>query len=72
MNYLKKIRISSGLKVNKIANELDISRRHYYNLEDGNTKLNSEKLDKLSVLFKVKKSVLEKIIEEDRLWMKKS
>lgn len=50
---LKEIRKESGLKVKKIAEVLGISRSHYYQLENGNTKLSDDKIEKLSKLFHV-------------------
>lgn len=50
---LKKLRKESGLKVNKIAEVLGVSREHYYQLENGNTKLTNDKIEKLSKLFNV-------------------
>ena len=49
---LKQIRLKSGLKVNKIAEELGMTRFGYYNIEIGKTKPTIEQLDVLSKLFK--------------------
>lgn len=61
---LKKIRQRSGLKVKKIAECLGVSRTHYYNLENGTTSIDLEKLEKLSDLFRTSIVDIKKAIEE--------
>ncbi|EPY2274216.1 helix-turn-helix domain-containing protein [Clostridium sporogenes] len=63
---LKKHRQKSGLKVKKIAECLGISRVHYYNLENGTTTIDLEKLEKLSNLFRISIIDLEKAIREGK------
>lgn len=62
---LKHTRQQSGLKVKKIAECLEVSRTHYYNLEKGITKIDSSKMKKLATLFGMSLIDLKKIIEED-------
>lgn len=62
---LKHIRQNSGLKVKKIAESLGVSRTHYYNLESGTTKIDLDKLEKLSNLFGISIIDLKKTIEGD-------
>lgn len=63
---LKKYRQKSGLKVKKIAECLGISRVHYYNLENGTTSIDLEKLEKLSDLFRISIMEIKEAIEEEK------
>lgn len=53
---LKEMRLESGLKANKIAKELNISRRQLINLEQKLFKLSDDKVEILAKLYKKKKS----------------
>ena len=64
MNNLKQIRKDSGIKVKKIAEKLNISREHYYNLEKGITPFDLKKLEKLSKLFGIDIVELSNLIKE--------
>lgn len=66
MENLKEIRRSSGLKVQKIADELKVSRKTYYNLENGKTPFKVEDLIILSKLFDVDIMRLVEIIRGDK------
>lgn len=48
---LKEIRLESGLKANKIAEKLNISRRQLINLENKLFKLSDDKVKILSKLY---------------------
>ena len=48
---LKKLREKSGLKVNKVAEELDITRMQLYNLENGRYKIDKLKRKILAELY---------------------
>lgn len=61
---LKQLRENSGLKVNKIAEKLQISRVHYYNYEHGITIPDHEKKLILAELFKVSIEDIEKCFKE--------
>lgn len=50
---LKELRLKSGIKAQKIADELGISRVQLYNLEKGIYKLDKLKEEKLSLIYKV-------------------
>ncbi|MBS5922420.1 MAG: helix-turn-helix transcriptional regulator [Clostridium perfringens] len=50
---LRDIRINSGIKANKVAEELGISRTQLYNLEKGINKLSYDKIEKLSEIYKL-------------------
>ena len=50
---LKELRLKSGIKAQKIADELGISRVQLYNLEKGIYKLDKLKEEKLSLMYKV-------------------
>ncbi|HBI6897716.1 TPA: helix-turn-helix transcriptional regulator [Clostridium perfringens] len=50
---LRDIRINSGIKANKVAEELGISRTQLYNLEKGINKLSYDKIVKLSEIYKL-------------------
>lgn len=52
---LKDMRIESGLKSKKIAEELNISRRQLINLENKKYKLSEDKVAILAKLYKRKK-----------------
>lgn len=60
MSNLKILRLESGLKAIKVAEILGISRVQLNNLERGVNRISSDKVDKLSELYKVEK---EKLIE---------
>lgn len=49
---LKQMRKESGLKAYKVAEMLGISRTQLYNLENGNYKINQEKIVKFSEMYK--------------------
>lgn len=65
MNKLKQIRKDSGIKVKKIAEKLNISREHYYNLEKGITPFDLKKLNTLSKLFEMDIVELSNLIKEE-------
>ena len=65
---LKEMRLESGLKTNKIANELGISRIQLRNLEKKLFKLSEDKVEKLAELYKRDKS---EIREAAKQWVKK-
>lgn len=50
---LRQIRKESGLKVQKIADLINVSRMQYYNYENGKCKIPQDKLVTLAKIFKV-------------------
>lgn len=48
---LKELRLQSGLKAYKVAEELGISRTHLNNIENGKVKIDIAKIEKLSKLY---------------------
>lgn len=48
---LKEMRLESGLKANKIAEKLNISRRQLINLEQKKFNLSEDKVEMLSKLY---------------------
>lgn len=48
---LKEMRLESGLKANKVAKELNISRRQLINLEQRIFKLSNDKVEILAKLY---------------------
>ena len=66
MKTLKEIRKNSGLKVKKIAQKLNISRRHYYSLENYTTKITDDKIKLLASLFQITYEELKEVIENER------
>lgn len=63
---LKTLRKKSGLKANKIAEELQVSRVQLYNIEKGKYKINKFKIKIFAELYKVSE---QEIIEA---WREKS
>lgn len=59
---LRSIRINSGLKAKKIADDLGISRVQLYNLENGINKFTDDKIVKLSEIYNVPKSKIISIL----------
>ena len=57
---LKEMRLESGLKANKIAEKLNISRRQLINLEQKKSKLSEDKIEILAKLYDKKKSEIRK------------
>lgn len=48
---LKQMRIESGLKASKVADELGISRVQLYNLENGKNNIDSKKISIFSKIY---------------------
>lgn len=65
---LKEMRLESGLKANKIAEKLNISRRQLINLEQKKSKLSEDKIEILAKLYDKKKSEIRKAGKQ---WTKK-
>ncbi|MDU6296053.1 helix-turn-helix transcriptional regulator [Clostridium celatum] len=59
---LKDLRIESGLKAAKVAETLDISRTHLYNLENNKYRLDKLKIKALSNLYNKTEEEILKII----------
>lgn len=59
---LKDLRIESGLKAAKVAEALDISRVHLYNLENNKYRLDKLKIKALSNLYNKTEEEILKII----------
>ena len=57
---LKEMRLESGLKANKIAEKLNISRRQLINLEQKKFKLSEDKIETLSKLYGMSKDEIRK------------
>lgn len=57
---LKEMRLESGLKANKIAEKLNISRRQLINLEQKKFKLSEDKVEILSKLYDKSKDDIRK------------
>lgn len=53
---LKDMRLESGLKAKKVAENLNISRRQLINLENKIYRLSDDKIEKLAKLYNKKKS----------------
>ena len=66
MNSLREMRETSGLKVQKIADELSISRKTYYNKENGVSSFKVEDLVVLSKLFDVEIMDLVQVIRRNK------
>ncbi|MDM0609432.1 MAG: helix-turn-helix transcriptional regulator [Clostridium perfringens] len=62
---LRSVRINSGLKAKKIADDLGISRVQLYNLEKGINKITDDKIVKLSEIYNIPKSKILSIIKEE-------
>ncbi|WP_195238434.1 helix-turn-helix domain-containing protein [Clostridium perfringens] len=62
---LRSIRIDSGLKAKKVADDLGISRVQLYNLENGINKLTDDKIVKLSEIYNISKSEILSSIKEE-------
>lgn len=71
---LKGLRIESGLKAYKIAEEIGVSREQFRNLENGLYKIDNRKIEKLCEVYrKTKSEIIEAIGEgniSDRKWEK--
>lgn len=65
---LKEMRLESGLKSNKIAEKLNISRRQLINLENKLFKLSD---DKVKILSKLYEKDEKEIREASKKWQKK-
>ncbi|AQW26504.1 helix-turn-helix transcriptional regulator [Clostridium perfringens] len=59
---LREIRKKSGIKANKIAEELGISRTQLYNLENGINRLSDDKIVKLSKIYNLPKAKIFSIV----------
>ena len=57
---LKEMRLESGIKANKIAEKLNISRRQLINLEQKKFKLSEDKVEILSKLYDKSKEDIRK------------
>lgn len=57
---LKEMRLESGLKANKIAEKLNISRRQLINLEQKKFNLSEDKVEILSKLYEKDKEEIRK------------
>lgn len=57
---LKEMRLESGLKANKIAEKLNISRRQLFNLEQKKFKLSEDKVEILAKLYEKDNSEIRK------------
>lgn len=57
---LKEMRLESGLKANKIAEKLNISRRQLINLEQKKFKLSDDKVEILAKLYEKDKEEIRK------------
>ncbi|MGG7213789.1 helix-turn-helix domain-containing protein [Clostridium nigeriense] len=57
---LKEMRLESGLKANKIAEKLNISRRQLINLEQKIFKLSEDKVEILAKLYEKDKEEIRK------------
>lgn len=57
---LKEMRLESGLKANKIAEKLNISRRQLINLEQKKFKLSEDKVEILAKLYEKDKEEIRK------------
>ena len=57
---LKEMRLESGLKANKIAEKLNISRRQLINLEQKKFKLSEDKVEVLAKLYEKDKEEIRK------------
>lgn len=64
---LKQLRIESGMKAYKIAEELNVSREQYGNLEKGIYKLNNLKVEKLCEVFRKSKTEIIQAIGETNI-----
>lgn len=64
---LRSIRINSGLKAKKVADDLGVSRVQLYNLEKGINKFTDDKIIKLSEIYNIPKSEILSIIEEESI-----
>ena len=52
---LREIRLESGLKAKKVANELGISREQLYHLENGKYRIKEKYIDILCEVYQVRK-----------------
>lgn len=59
---LRQLRKDSGLKAEKIAKELGVSRRQLYNYEKSPSIISEDKLNKMCKLYKKTKEEMIKII----------
>ena len=57
---LREMRLESGLKANKIAEKLNISRRQLINLEQKKFKLSEDKVEVLAKLYEKDKEEIRK------------
>lgn len=58
---LKEMRLESGLKANKIAEKLNISRRQLFNLEQKKFKISEDKVKILSKLYEREEEEIRKV-----------
>lgn len=61
---LKEMRLESGLKANKVAEKLNISRRQLINLEQKIFKLSEDKVEILAKLYEKDKSEIRKAAKQ--------
>lgn len=64
---LRDIRINSGIKANKVAENLGISRVQLYNLETGINNFTDDKIVKLSEIYNIPKQKIISIIKGDSI-----
>lgn len=68
---IKEIRLETGVKAYKIAEELGISRKQFNNLEKGIYKTSEDKIEKLCKIFgKDKLTIINAIGEKNIKWRK--
>lgn len=60
---LREIRKRSGIKAEKVAKELGVSRRQLYNYEEKPSIISEDKLNKLCELYKIQKEEILKSIK---------
>lgn len=68
---LREVRKNSGIKAEKIAEELEISRTQLYNLENGIYKFSDDKIEKLSKIYNLSEAKLRVIIKGvEKKWIR--
>jgi len=63
---LKQLRKNTGVKLIKLAETLEISRQQYSNIEKGRGRMNSGRIEKLSIKFNVEPLLILKAWEETK------
>ncbi|MGN1029736.1 MAG: helix-turn-helix domain-containing protein [Bacilli bacterium] len=58
---LKEMRLESGLKANKIAEKLNVSRRQLFNLEQKKFKISEDKVKILAKLYEREEEEIRKV-----------